>query len=395
MESIVVLLGLGLLLGAVLGWVSFFKIQSLQKQVFVLQRCLLDPTHQVENLGLYGSEIDDLSNNQTASIFKLLDPIAEQPVRANAFAGITKSLENVWKRQPPANLSNTPPVVTSPAALVKKDRAGLSLLSRLRDQWMTWLGGLSTGLSGIFMVRYSIEQGLLGPMSRVLLSIVVGLILHGVAEWGRRRSAGQFQTLAALAGGASIILFAAIAASLNLYDLFPPTFVFIALIFVSLGTMALAVLHGLVLAILGILSVYVIPALVSTGSGNSLSVLMYSTIITVASLLLMRYVYRPWLRAGMLSVHSRTSNGELYTYTIVWLVSAIACLLAGSVRFGANVYRAGFGLMMIVIAKIFLFDMADLESLLRVASFMGLGLSLLGLAYLYQRFNLLPKKAVQ
>lgn len=51
--------------------------------------------------------------------------------------------------------------------------------------------------------------------------------------------------------------------------------------------------------------------------------------------------------------------------------------------------------MMLVIGKIFLFDMADLEGLLRVASFMGLGLSLLGLAYLYQRFNLAPAKTVE
>ncbi len=98
------------------------------------------------------------------------------------------------------------------------------------------------------------------------------------------------------------------------------------------------------------------------------------------------------LWSGMLSNNSITSNGELYTYTIVWLVMAIACLLAGSIRFGTNVYRAGFGLMMLVIGKIFLLDMADLEGLLRVASFMGLGLSLLGLAYLYQRFNLAPER---
>jgi uncharacterized membrane protein len=70
---------------------------------------------------------------------------------------------------------------------------------------MIWLGGLCIGLSGIFMVRYSIEQGLLGPMARVSLSILAGLILHGVAEWGRRRSVAQFQALAALAGGASIL----------------------------------------------------------------------------------------------------------------------------------------------------------------------------------------------
>ena len=94
---------------------------------------------------------------------------------------------------------------------------------------------------------------------------------------------------------------------------------------------------------------------------------------------------------GALDIALVTGNGELYTYTFVWLLMAVACLLAGSIHFGNSVYRAGFGLMMGVIGKIFLFDMAGLEGLLRVASFMGLGLSLLGLAYLYQHFNLSPK----
>tara|TARA_R110002049_G_scaffold129269_2_gene286998 strand:+ start:2783 stop:2965 length:183 start_codon:yes stop_codon:yes gene_type:complete len=42
-------------------------------------------------------------------------------------------------------------------------------------------------------------------------------------------------------------------------------------------------------------------------------------------------------------------------------------------------------LLLVVIGKLFLIDMADLQGLWRVASFMGLGLSLLGLAYLYQK----------
>jgi uncharacterized membrane protein len=45
------------------------------------------------------------------------------------------------------------------------------------------------------------------------------------------------------------------------------------------------------------------------------------------------------------------------------------------------------GLLVIVIGKAFLFDMADLEGLLRAVSFMGLGLALLGLAYLHQRIS--------
>jgi uncharacterized membrane protein len=88
---------------------------------------------------------------------------------------------------------------------------------------------------------------------------------------------------------------------------------------------------------------------------------------------------------GSLDLGIAFSDAELYTYSIVWLVLAVATILAAA-RLGSPLfYRAGMGLLLVVIGKIFIIDMADLEGLLRVASFMGLGLSLLGLAYLYQR----------
>ena len=49
-------------------------------------------------------------------------------------------------------------------------------------------------------------------------------------------------------------------------------------------------------------------------------------------------------------------------------------------------YPIGLAMLALVIAKIFIVDMADLVGLMRVASFLGLGLSLLGLAFLHQRF---------
>ena len=42
-------------------------------------------------------------------------------------------------------------------------------------------------------------------------------------------------------------------------------------------------------------------------------------------------------------------------------------------------------LLGLVIAKIFLVDMAGLQGLWRVAAFMGLGLALLGLAWMYRK----------
>jgi len=90
---------------------------------------------------------------------------------------------------------------------------------------------------------------------------------------------------------------------------------------------------------------------------------------------------------GRLDINLPTGNGELYTYSVVWLILAVLTMLGGAARYGHRIYRAGVGLLCLVIAKIFLADMADLEGLWRVASFMGLGLCLLGLAFLYQRFN--------
>ena len=42
--------------------------------------------------------------------------------------------------------------------------------------------------------------------------------------------------------------------------------------------------------------------------------------------------------------------------------------------------------MVLTVAKVFLYDAAALEGLLRVASFFGLGLSLMGLSWFYMRY---------
>jgi uncharacterized membrane protein len=44
------------------------------------------------------------------------------------------------------------------------------------------------------------------------------------------------------------------------------------------------------------------------------------------------------------------------------------------------------------VAKVFLVDMAGLQGLLRVFSFLGLGAALLGLGYAYRRFGLGPNQ---
>jgi uncharacterized membrane protein len=71
---------------------------------------------------------------------------------------------------------------------------------------------------------------------------------------------------------------------------------------------------------------------------------------------------------------------------MVWLGYALIVLGLG-IAFGQSLLRyASLAVLVITAAKVFLFDMAGLTGLYRVASFLGLGLSLVGIGYLYQRF---------
>jgi uncharacterized membrane protein len=78
---------------------------------------------------------------------------------------------------------------------------------------------------------------------------------------------------------------------------------------------------------------------------------------------------------------------ELYAYSIVWLLFGTALLALGFLREAAAFRHAGMVLVCIVVAKVFLIDMAGLKGLLRVFSFLGLGAALIGLGYAYRRFG--------
>ncbi len=79
---------------------------------------------------------------------------------------------------------------------------------------------------------------------------------------------------------------------------------------------------------------------------------------------------------------------ELYAYSIVWLLFGVALLALGFWRDVAALRHAGMALVCLVVAKVFLIDMAGLKGLLRVFSFLGLGAALLGLGYAYRRYGL-------
>jgi uncharacterized membrane protein len=89
---------------------------------------------------------------------------------------------------------------------------------------------------------------------------------------------------------------------------------------------------------------------------------------------------------------ARMSDGEMYAYSAVWLLYGVALLVLG-LWLGRKALRyAALAVVGLTILKVFLYDMDALTGVLRVLSFLGLGLSLLGLAWVYQRFVLAPAR---
>ncbi len=53
----------------------------------------------------------------------------------------------------------------------------------LRHPRVAWVGGLALALGGIFLVRYSIEQDLIGPGVRIFLGALLAVGLIAAGEW--------------------------------------------------------------------------------------------------------------------------------------------------------------------------------------------------------------------
>ena len=70
-----------------------------------------------------------------------------------------------------------------------------------------------------------------------------------------------------------------------------------------------------------------------------------------------------------------------------WALLGFGSLLYGLLRNERRLRLAGFALLAVAIAKVFIFDLSTLESIYRVLSFIALGLLLLAAAFAYQRIR--------
>lgn len=87
-----------------------------------------------------------------------------------------------------------------------------------------------------------------------------------------------------------------------------------------------------------------------------------------------------------------TPEAELWTYSAVWLVLGILLLAWGVLRKVRALRLVSACFIVPTILKVFLIDMGGLEGAWRALSFIGLGVALIGIGLVYQRFVFAPSR---
>ena len=205
---------------------------------------------------------------------------------------------------------------------------------------MVWVGGLALALGGIFLVRYSIEQGLFGPGLRVLFGAILALVLVGLGELARRReiiagldklpTAAHIPSILTAAG--TTVAYADVWAAHALYNFLSPVAAFLLLGLVALATLAAALRHGPALGGLGLIGAYVTPLLVGSEQPNYWALFVYLTVVTAAAYALARIRMWRWLAVTAAA------------FSIFWMFVGIGDPGNGSLPAHAFYALAGFAL---------------------------------------------------
>jgi uncharacterized membrane protein len=203
--------------------------------------------------------------------------------------------------QPAQAAAATPPRAPRPAP-PPKPVSDTSFEEQFGTRWVVWVGGLALALGGIFLVRYSIEAGLIGPGMRIFFGGLLAAALIATGEWMRRKEnksdvagvpTAHIPSILTAAG--TTVAYATVYASYALYGFLSPAAAFIALGAVALATLAAALLHGPILGGLGLVGAYVSPMLVSTNAPNYWALYIYIAVVTAAAFALARARLWRWL----------------------------------------------------------------------------------------------------
>ena len=149
---------------------------------------------------------------------------------------------------------------------------------------LIWIGGFSLAIAGIFLVRYTVEIGLVTPRVRMIAASLFGLLLIGAGEGARARPslAADPRIGQALVGAGILVLYATVYGALTLYGLIGLGTSSLLMALITAAALGLALRHGAPTAVMGLAGGFLTPLLVGDPDMGAVPLLAYLALLNAA-----------------------------------------------------------------------------------------------------------------
>ena len=183
-------------------------------------------------------------------------------------------------------------------AVAEPAKDSVALEQKIGTRWIL-VAGIITVIVGVgFFLKYAYDNALVGPLGRVVIATVSGLVALTVGEITRRRNYDIVAKGVTSLGFA--ILYATVFSAFRFYGLIGSTAAFALAVLVTVAAMLYAVsLDEVLIAVLSLLGGFLTPVLVSTG--QNLPIPLFTYVLILGTGVMLCAYYRKWLPINILS----------------------------------------------------------------------------------------------
>ena len=169
---------------------------------------------------------------------------------------------------------------------------------------LIWLGGIALVVAAIFLIRYSIEIGLMTPATRMAGAAAFGLVLLAAGEYARigRLLADDPRIAQALVGAGIAVLYATSYGSHVLYGLIGTGAASAAMLAITGLALVLSLRHGAPTAVMGLAGGFLTPLLVGDPDAGAVPLLAYLALLDLAIFLVAWRRGWTWLAAAAVAL---------------------------------------------------------------------------------------------
>ncbi len=213
--------------------------------------------------------IKEVLPKQEETKITVLEPVKEEEV-------IYMSSHERYKNETPVKQTTIP--------TPKKPKTKNELEKFIGENLINKIGIAITVIGVALGTKYSIENDLVSPLTRIILGYLAGI---GLLGFGIKLKKKYESYSAVLVSGAIAIMYFITFSAYSFYDLIPQTIAFALMVIFTLFSIIAAINYNKqIIAHIGLVGAYAVPFLLSDGSGRVAVLFSYMTIINIGILII-------------------------------------------------------------------------------------------------------------